>query len=180
MISDRNVRVVVVEDQERTREGLAALVSGTPGYGVTGTYAEVETALDDLSRARPDVMLLDIELPGMSGIEGVRRVKALLPGVEVLMLTVFSDPERVFEAICAGASGYLLKDTPPARLLAAITEARDGGAPMSPEVARKVVTMFQTLVPPRRVDHRLSPGRRKSSGSWPTATATRPPPPSWT
>lgn len=150
------VRVAVVEDQEQTRRGLAALIAGTPGFQVMGAFGSMEEALRRLDAGPPDVALLDIGLPGMSGIEGVRRLKALHPQVQILMLTVYADNDHVFEAICAGACGYLLKDTPPTRLLEAIRELYDGGAPMSPEIARKTVTMFQRVVPPRTEDGRLS------------------------
>jgi DNA-binding NarL/FixJ family response regulator len=149
--------VALVEDQRPLREGLAALVDGTPGYQVVGSYESMEAALEGLTSARPDVLLLDIELPGMSGIDGVRELRSRAPEVQVLMLTVFGDDDRVFEAICNGASGYLLKDTPPARLLDAIRELAAGGAPMSPEIARKVVTMFQRVAPPRETPGDLSP-----------------------
>jgi DNA-binding NarL/FixJ family response regulator len=149
--------VALVEDQRPLREGLAALVDGTPGYRVVGSYESMEAALEGLTSARPTVMLLDIELPGMSGIDGVRELKSRAPEVQVLMLTVFGDDDRVFEAICNGASGYLLKDTPPARLLDAIRELAAGGAPMSPEIARKVVRMFQRVAPPRETPGDLSP-----------------------
>jgi DNA-binding NarL/FixJ family response regulator len=150
------VRVAVVEDLEQTRRGLAALIGGTPGYRVMGAFGSMEEALRRLDGEPPDVALLDIGLPGMSGIEGVRRLKARHPGVQILMLTVYADNDHVFEAICAGACGYLLKDTPPTRLLEAIRELHEGGAPMSPEIARKTVTMFQRVAPPRSEDGRLS------------------------
>lgn len=152
----RNIRVGIVEDQKPAREGLAALIGGTSGFAITGSYGSVEAALEDLAVAAPDVLLLDIQLPGLSGIEGVRRFKALRPELQILMLTVYADNDHIFEAICAGACGYLLKDTPPTRLLEALREVREGGAPMSPEVARKVVTMFQKAAPPRG-EHALSP-----------------------
>jgi DNA-binding NarL/FixJ family response regulator len=150
------VRVAIVEDQEQTRRGLAALVGGTPGYRVLGAYGSMEQALPRLEADPPDVGLFDIGLPGISGIEGVRRLKARRPEVQILMLTVYADNDHVFEAICAGACGYLLKDTPPQRLLEAIRELHQGGAPMSPEIARKTVTMFQRVAPPRTEDTRLS------------------------
>jgi DNA-binding NarL/FixJ family response regulator len=153
----KDVSVGIVEDQRPLRDGLCALIRGTAGFRVAGAYGSMEEALAALAEDNPKVLLLDIGLPGMSGIEGVKRARDLIPSLEVLMLTVYADNERIFEAICAGACGYLLKDTPPARLLEAIREASDGGAPMSPEVARKVVTMFQRTVPPRREEHRLTP-----------------------
>lgn len=151
------IKVAIVEDQKQTREGLGTLIDVTPGFITVGLWASMEEALGRIERNPPDVVLADIRLPGMSGIEGVRRLKARYPCLQILMLSVYNDNESVFEAICAGASGYLLKDTPPSRLLQALEEARDGGAPMSPEIARKVVTMFQRIAPPRSEDHELSP-----------------------
>jgi DNA-binding NarL/FixJ family response regulator len=137
------LRILIVEDQRSLREGIGTLLGAVPGYRVAGAYASMEEALTVASTSGADVALLDIGLPGMSGIEGVRRLRELLPEVAVLMLTVHADNENVFAAICAGACGYLLKDTPPERLVAALRELHEGGAPMAPEVARKVVTMFQ-------------------------------------
>lgn len=150
------VKVAIVEDQKQTREGLGALISGTPGFATVGLWASMEEALDRIERDPPDVVMADIRLPGMSGIDGVRKLKVRYPTLHILMLSVYSDNESVFEAICAGACGYLLKDTPPSKLLQALDEARQGGAPMSPEIARKVVTMFQSIAPPRSEDHDLS------------------------
>jgi len=151
------IRVAIVEDQAATREGLAVLINGTPGFEITGKFRSMEEVLPQLERALPDIVLLDIQLPGLSGVEGVRRIKERFPRIRVLMLTVYSDNEHVFQAICNGASGYLLKDTKPGRLLEAVRELHEGGAPMSPDVARKVVEMFQEVAPPRNVEHRLSP-----------------------
>jgi DNA-binding NarL/FixJ family response regulator len=151
------IRLAIVEDQPQTREGLATLLRGTEGCSLVGAYGSMEEALSTLGQEAPDVALLDIELPGMSGIEGVRRLKQRFPSIQILMLTVFADNDHVFEAICAGASGYLLKDTPPARLTEAVRELTTGGAPMSPEIARKVVGMFSQFAPPRTEDHKLSP-----------------------
>ncbi len=148
--------MAIVEDQKATREGLATLIGGTPGFRVTACFASMEEALPALRRDPPEVVLADIGLPGMSGIDGARALKGSHPAVQILMLTVYPDNEHIFEAICAGASGYLLKDTPPARLLDAIRELHGGGAPMSPEIARKVVAMFQKVAPPAREDQRLS------------------------
>jgi len=155
-MTEKNITVAIIEDREQTREGLAILIDGTNGYRTVGTFASMEEALAKIVALAPDIALCDIELPGMSGIEGVRRMRALLPDLQILMLTVFADNDHVFEAICAGASGYLLKDTPPARLVEAIRELHEGGAPMSPEIARKVVAMFSKVVPPKREEHRLS------------------------
>ncbi len=148
--------VAIVEDQPRTREGLALLISTTAGFRLAGAWPSMEAALPALERDPPQVLLADIGLPGMNGIEGLRRLRAKHPEVLALMLTVHSEDERVFEAICAGAVGYLLKDTPPERLQEALRELAQGGAPMSPEIARKVVTMFSRVVPPRASEHGLT------------------------
>src|SRR4029077_14496379 len=126
--------------QRQTREGLATLINGAPGYRTTGVFSSMEQALAKIEGDPPDVILLDIQLPGMTGIEGAQKLKARYPALQILILTVYADSDHVLEAICAGASGYLLKDTPPSKLLEAIKEVRDGGAPMSPDVARKVIT----------------------------------------
>ncbi len=152
----KEIKVAITEDQKQTREGLATLINGTPGYRTTGIFASMEQALARIESEPPDVILLDIGLPGMTGIEGAQKLKARYPALQILILTVYADSEHVFEAICAGASGYLLKDTPPSKLLEAIKELRDGGAPMSPDIARKVVTMFHRFAPPVKADYRLS------------------------
>ena len=150
------IKIAIVEDQRHTRDGLAMLIGGTAGYRITGSFGSMEEALENLRNEPPDVLLSDIGLPGLSGIDGVRRLHVLFPAMQVLMLTVHGDDDHLFEAICAGATGYLLKETPPAKLLEAIREVHTGGAPMSPEVARKVVAMFQRVAPPKAEDHRLS------------------------
>jgi DNA-binding NarL/FixJ family response regulator len=150
------IRVAIVEDQAATREGLATLVAGTAGYRVVGRFSTMESCLEKLPLEPADVLLADIGLPKMSGIEGVRRLKEKLPDLQVLMLTVFADNEHIFEAICAGACGYLLKDTPPGKLLEAIRELHDGGAPMSPEIARKAIVMFRKVAPRKDEAHSLT------------------------
>jgi len=135
--------VAIVEDDPTTRDGLATLIGGTPGYQCVARYGSVEELLRSGPPSRTDVLLLDVNLPGMSGTEGVRRVRERYPAIEVVMLTVYAEDDKIFESICNGAVGYLLKKTPPVRLLDAIREAADGGAPMSPEIARKVVTLFR-------------------------------------
>ncbi len=139
------------------REILAALVARAPDLELSGSFACMEDALAAFGSAPVDVVLADIGLPGMSGIEGVRRLKAIQPDAQVLMLTVFADNTHIFEAICAGASGYLLKDTPREKLLAAIRELAEGGAPMTAAIARKVVTMFQNTPPVQPGSVALSP-----------------------
>jgi DNA-binding NarL/FixJ family response regulator len=151
------IRVAIIEDEPAIREGLAALIHGTPGYRIAGKYFSMEEALPSIGRQRPDVVLVDIGLPGISGIEGIRRLKDDHPDLPLLVLTVYDDDERIFEALCAGACGYLLKKTPPARLLESIQEVVEGGAPMSPEVARRVVALFRDFRPPEKAGHHLTP-----------------------
>lgn len=152
-----SLKVGIVEDQRETREGLATLIRGTPGFSIVGAWPSMEAALPALEPTPPEVLLVDIRLPGMSGIDGVRRIHERWPHLPVLMLTVYGDSDSVFEAICAGACGYLLKDTPPTKLLDALREATEGGSPMSAGVARQVVTMFKRIAPPVSRDHDLSP-----------------------
>jgi DNA-binding NarL/FixJ family response regulator len=151
------VSVVIVEDQARIREGLAALIDGTDGFRCAATFGSMEDALNSLRLPLPDVVLMDIGLPGMSGIEGVRRLRAAYPDLQVLMLTIYDDDERIFDAMCAGACGYVLKKTAPARLLESIREVAAGGAAMSPEIARRVISLFREIRPPERADYRLTP-----------------------
>ncbi len=138
------LKVVVVEDSDSIREGLKILIDGTEGYSCIGVFSDSETMLKNIVKLNPDVLLMDLGLPGMGGIEGIKKVKALLPDLTILVLTVYEENDLVFEAICAGASGYLVKKTPPSKLLEAIQEAHDGGAPMSSHIARKVFDFFQT------------------------------------
>jgi DNA-binding NarL/FixJ family response regulator len=151
------IRVVIVEDDRATREGLALLIDGTPGYRCVGKFRSVEETLNSTGREIPNVLLLDIHLPGMRGSDGIGLLKEKYPPVQILMLTINADEDSVFESICNGACGYLLKNTPPARLLEAVGETHKGGAPMSPEIARKVVTLFQKTGPPEKLDERLTP-----------------------
>ena len=149
--------VGLVEDDDLVREGLRVLIDGSPGFRCVGAWPSVEEALAALPAELPHVLLMDIQLPGMSGAEGVRLVRERHPAVEVLMLTVLAERARVFESICNGASGYLLKNTAPARLLGALREAKEGGAPMSPEIARKVVDLFHATLPPPVAPSHLTP-----------------------
>jgi len=151
------IRVALVEDQSATRKGLGLLIDGTPGYCCVGSYSSVEDALQAKDPEIPDVILLDINLPGTPGSEGVRALRETFPTTQVLMLTIYDEEEKIFESICNGACGYLLKRIPPRELLEAIRDVHQGGAPMSPEVARKVVRLFQKTGPPERLDHSLTP-----------------------
>ena len=133
------------------------LIGGTDGFHCAGSYRTMEDALEGLAGSAPDVILTDIGLPGMNGIDGTRILRDRFPGVPILALSVYDDEENVFNAICAGASGYLLKNTAPARLLESLTEVVNGGAPMSPDVARRVITLFRDYRPPARASYDLTP-----------------------
>jgi len=150
------IRVAIVEDQREVREGLALLIGRTEGYRSRGSFASVEEALGLMKTACPDVVLVDIGLPGMSGIDGIRVMKSLCPQAQFLVLTVYDDDRRIFEAMCAGACGYLLKKTPPPRILDAVREVHSGGAPMSPEVARRVIALFRQVRPPEMAEYTLT------------------------
>lgn len=149
--------MAIIEDDRRIRDGLGTLINGTAGYRCHLVFRSMEDALARAWSEVPDVALVDIGLPGMSGIDGLSRLREKYPGVALLMLTVYEDDERIFEALCAGASGYLLKKTPPDKLLECLGEVLQGGAPMSPEVARRVLRLFREIRPPQRVEYDLTP-----------------------
>jgi DNA-binding NarL/FixJ family response regulator len=151
------INVVIVEDTRDVREGLAALINGTRGFRCLDSYPSMEAALAGLARQQPDVILTDIGLPGISGIEGIEILHERYPKIPLVALTVYDNDDKVFGALCAGASGYLLKNTPPARLLESIKEVVEGGAPMSPEVARRVVRLFREFRAPDSASYRLTP-----------------------
>ena len=151
------IKVAIIEDHHKFREALEFLLNHTPGYQCVGSFRSMEEALEKIRFNLPDVTLVDIGLPGMSGVEGVRILKEQHPSLLLLMNTVYDDDERIFQALCAGASGYLLKKAPPAKLLDSLQEAMAGGAPMSPEVARRVLTLFREIRPPKHEDYQLTP-----------------------
>jgi DNA-binding NarL/FixJ family response regulator len=153
----KTIRVGIVEDLPDVRDGLALLIGDQPGFECCGLWSTMEETLDQIASASADVLLADIGLPGMSGTEGASRLRDLLPDLPVLVLTVYNDDERIFAAMCAGACGYLLKNTPPERLLESIREVAEGGAVMSPSIARRVVELFRRFRPPDRKAYRLSP-----------------------
>ncbi len=137
-----DIKISIVDDNEGIRSSLAALIRRAPMLKLLGEYADAETALREIPIKVPDVVLMDINLPGMNGVECVRQLKALLPKLQVLMLTVYEDNDSLFNSFKAGASGYLLKRTASARLLEAIHEVNTGGSPMTPQLARRVVQFF--------------------------------------
>jgi DNA-binding NarL/FixJ family response regulator len=157
MTTDTLIRTAIIEDDDVARDCLRILIGGTAGYECVAAFGSVEQAMTSGFETEPDVLLLDIHLPGMLGSEGVKLFHEKYPRMHILMLTVFAEEGKIFESICNGACGYLLKKTPPARLLEAIREARDGGAPMTPEIARKVVTLFQKTARPEQLTEDLTP-----------------------
>lgn len=137
------LRVILYEDNTDLRAAMAVLVGGTPGYELVGSFGDCTEVVGQCRALRPDVVLMDIDMPKMNGIEGTRLLKKAMPNVEIVILTVFDDDGRVFDAVVAGASGYLLKQTPPAQILSALLEVKAGGAPMTPVIARKVLGFSQ-------------------------------------
>jgi DNA-binding NarL/FixJ family response regulator len=142
------IRVAIFEDSRPVREAISLLVEGTHGLELAGAFPDCENLLSDIRSSRPDIVLMDIGIPGTDGVEAVRIIRKHFPGLKVVMQTVFEDDDKIFASICAGASGYLLKNTPPARLMESIAEAHEGGAPMSPSIARKALNLFQKYLSP--------------------------------
>jgi len=157
MTETRTIKIAIVEDLREIREGLARLINTTPGFRCTGVYASMEDALEKIPHNLPDLVLSDIGLPGIDGISGIRILKERYRELLIIMLTVYDDNERIFDALCAGASGYLLKKTPWEKLAEALKEAVEGGSPMSPEVARRVISLFREIKPPKEAAYELTP-----------------------
>jgi DNA-binding NarL/FixJ family response regulator len=155
------IKVAIIEDLREVRDGLAMLIDGTDAFSCVGRFRSMEDAISNLGRNVPDVVLTDIGLPGMDGIEGIRLLREKFPKLPFIALTVYDDDERIFDALCAGACGYLLKNTQPARLLDALREVVAGGAPMSPEVAKRVIMLFQNFVPPKASGCHLTPQEKE-------------------
>jgi DNA-binding NarL/FixJ family response regulator len=148
----KKIKVSIVEDNPGIRNSLMELISGTVGFQCISTYSSSEEAYEDIQNKNPDVVLMDINLPGESGIECVKKIKPLMPNTNIIMLTMYDDSEKVFEALTAGATGYLLKRTPPQKLLEAIKEVLEGGSPMSMQIARMVVKSFNHI----KIQNRLT------------------------
>ncbi len=151
------ITVSIVDDEKQLCQSIATFVNGTPGFRCVSMYHSAETALEHLPDDRPDVVLMDIHLNGMSGIECVERLKVVAPEMQIIMLTVYEDTDQIFNALSAGASGYMLKRLTPARLLEAIKEVKEGGSPMSSSIARKVVALFRKSGQINEEKARLSP-----------------------
>lgn len=150
------IRIAIFDDNKTFTDNLGFLFNGSEEYILTGTFSSATNVLQKVEKARPDVILMDIKMPEVSGIEAVKTIKAKYPAIQILMQTVFEDEDKVFAAICAGASGYILKGTSPGDILKAITEVHLGGSPMSPSIARKVLSFFQVAAAPEPEFYDLS------------------------
>jgi len=156
-----SIRVALVEDNDDLRKSMKSLLQRSPQLRVVADYADAESALADMVRQKPDVVLMDVKLPKMDGVECVRQLKTLLPTVLVVMLTVHDDNDSLFNSILAGADGFLLKDTVPSRLVEAIEEVRNGGSPMTPQIARRIVQRFRKADPEPAEMENLTPRERE-------------------
>jgi DNA-binding NarL/FixJ family response regulator len=150
------IKLLLYEDNPQLREGLTMLISGSEGFDVLAAFKNCDNIIDEVEAFNPDVILMDIDMPGVNGLEGLKRVRSVNSAVKILMLTVFDDNKNVFEAISNGANGYILKKTPPAKLLEYIAEAQTGGAPMTASVATQVLKMFSSMNADKGEDYNLS------------------------
>ena len=151
------IAVAIVEDHEDTRLGISYILKGNNAFEVVGSFSTAEELIKKFERVRPDVILMDIELPGISGIEATAIIKKDHPNVQITMLSVFKDDDNVFNAICAGACGYISKPILPAQITEIVEQAFAGASPMSPDIARRVLEMFRQYVPPQKEDYNLTP-----------------------
>jgi DNA-binding NarL/FixJ family response regulator len=162
------IRVAIFEDNKLVRDALEAILNGTPGFTCCGIAADGNRWEDDIKRSLPDVILMDIEMPGLSGIEVTQHITDVFPEIKILIQTVFNDSEKIFQALCAGASGYILKNDPPHKYLEAINEVYNGGAPISASVAKKVLGFFANknvvLTAPGSTDYQLSDREKEILG----------------
>jgi DNA-binding NarL/FixJ family response regulator len=155
------IKLLIYEDNPQFREGLCMLLNGSDGFEVLAAYKNCNTVEDEVNAWKPDVILMDIDMPGTNGIEGLRRLRKVNVDVKVLMITVFDDNKNVFDAIRAGANGYLLKKTQPSRLIEYIQEASSGGAPMTSSIATQVLKMFAEINTKVSADYNLSPREKE-------------------
>jgi DNA-binding NarL/FixJ family response regulator len=150
------IRVIIFDDNDSLRDSVSMLLQDNADFTLAGSFSHCLDVIDNIKDTKPDVVIMDIDMPGMNGIEGVTQIRKNFPTLQILMLTVFDDDEKVFAAIRAGAGGYLLKNAEPISLLHAISEVYNGGAPMTPNIARKVLQQFQTFLPGERAEYNLS------------------------
>lgn len=156
------ITVAIFEDNKHLRDSLFYLINGTEGFSCIGAYPDCGDLLFQLRKSTPDVVLMDIEMPGINGIEGVKLIRENFPAIHVLMQTVFHDDENIFNAVCAGASGYILKSTSPANYVEAIRDVNNGGAPMTGSIARRVLELFQKGISPvSPTDYQLTPKEKE-------------------
>ena len=151
-----NIRITLFDDNDLLRDSISMLLEDAEDLELVGSYSHCRDVVKNIQHTRPDVVIMDIDMPGMNGIEGVKRIRKTFPSVQILMLTVFDDDEKVFAAIKAGAGGYILKNAEPQSLLHAISEVYNGGAPMTPGIARKVLHQLQSNLPEEEKDYHLS------------------------
>jgi len=150
------IKIIIFDDNDSLRDSVGMLLQNTPDFTLAGAYAHCLDVTENIKNTKPDVVIMDIDMPGINGIEGVKLIRKNFPTVQILMLTVFDDDEKVFAAIKAGAAGYILKNTEPNNLLQAISEVYNGGAPMTPGIAKKVLHQFQAILPEEEKDYHLS------------------------
>ena len=162
-MSEKNIRVLLFEDNKHYRESLYYIINGTPGFECVAAFPNCSDLIFRIKQNKPDVILMDIEMPGISGIEAVQKIKKEFPDQQILMQTVFDDDDHVFDAICAGASGYILKTTSPAEILSAVKDVSNGGSPMSSGVARRVLNKFQKISPKKdqQTNYQLTPREKE-------------------
>lgn len=154
-------QVAIIEDERDLREGLRSLLNFTPNFKCVGDYRSMEEALRQIYLFKPDLVLTDIGLPNMNGIEGTRILREKFPDLPIIVLTVHDEDDKIFQALCAGANGYLLKNSSPSAIISAINEVLNGGSPMSPSVATRVVNLFRKFAPPEKSDVHLTEQERK-------------------
>lgn len=150
------IKVIIFDDNDSLRDSITMLLQDNADFTLAGSYSHCLDAAENITNTKPDVVIMDIDMPAMSGIEGVKLIRKNFPAVQILMLTVFDEDEKVFAAIKAGAGGYILKNAEPQNLLHAISEVYNGGAPMTPGIARKVLHQFQTILSEEEKDYHLS------------------------
>jgi DNA-binding NarL/FixJ family response regulator len=158
------IRVIIFDDNDSLRDSVGMLLQDTADFTLAGSYSHCLDVTENILATKPDVVIMDIDMPGMNGIEGVKMIRKNFPAVQILMLTVFDDDEKVFAAIKAGANGYILKNAEPKNLLHAISEVYSGGAPMTPGIARKVLHQLQAILPEKQKDYHLSTREKEVLG----------------
>ena len=156
------IRVVIFEDNKNLRDGLFQLINGTEGFHCIESFSNCDNLVERIEKTKPDVVLMDIEMPGISGIEGVRTIKEKFPAVKILMETIFDDDDKIFKSICAGAEGYILKHTSPVEILDSIKEIYEGGSPMTPSIANRVLSMLKEKeLKQKKTDFDLTPREKE-------------------